>query len=404
MDNFAVSIAFFQEMNLLHDVTDRAKQLKFDPSHTYQAIVPYMVIDGRQYAFPCNVTAVMMWVNKKTFEEHGVELPPRRWDTQTFERIGKQLVDAANPPDKPRKVFFANSIDVVDLFHSEGLDVFNETLTRCILDDPRYVDGLKLLYKWTYEDHLLPTKAEQLSFSTEGSFGGSVFQLFHRGNYAMVRSGRWSLIQFRRFGRMEMAVSEPPHMPGGMPNAHIGIRAATIYNGSDHPELAELFMAYLASESYCMQIVRDGDSLPPNPKYAQTEAFKRPPDYPNEWGLHEVFDEAARTIAVPIPMSPYVQTLVYRRKMTDAEEAVMNDRLTPAEAATRVQRQINDEIDRTLEEQPKLRARYEAAVERQKQIDALRAAGEPVPIEWIANPYHRKWYEHQGWLAQEATD
>ena len=203
---------------------------------------------------------------------------------------------------------------------------------------------------------------------------------------------------------MDMSVSEPPHMPGGMPNAHIGIRAATIFTGSDHPELAELFMAYLASEEYCMQIVRDGDSLPPNPRYTQTEAFKRPPDYPNEWGLHEVFDESARSIAIPIPMSPYVQTLVYRREMTDAEEAVMNDRLTPAEAAARVQRQINAEIDRTIAEQPKLRARYEQAVERQKKIDALRAANKPVPVELIDNPYHRNWYEHNGWLAEGADE
>ncbi len=51
-------------------------------------------------------------------------------------------------------------------------------------------------------------------------------------------------------------------------------------------------------EDYNMQIVRDGDALPPNPKYVETDAFKRPPDYPNEWGCHEVHSEAAQTIAI----------------------------------------------------------------------------------------------------------
>jgi len=325
-------------------------------------------------------------------------LTPSRWTVEEFERLGKEFVTAANPEGERRTVFFADRAMMVELRRSVGLSVFNETLTRCTLDDPRNARTMARVHKWTYEDHILPSAADKASFDTEGGWGGQSFQLFKNGRYAMFASGRWALMLFRKFGAMQLAVVEPPH--AGTPNTVLGGGQSTVYRASKHRKYAELFLAYMASEDYNMQIVRDGDALPPNPVYTNTELFRRPPDHPNEWGCHEGYANAAQTIAIVQSFSPFVLPVVVERYDIMAQDEVMNDRATPEEAGKRAAERINEEVHLTLRESEKLRRQYDELCALQKRIDELRAAGKPVPLDWLKNPFHRRYYREQGWLAE----
>lgn len=388
---------YFAAAGMLADVTESAKIHGFGPDKTYPALAPALFYDGRQYAFPRNPAQTLYWVNRDTFKQHGQPLPPSRWTVEEFERLGKEFVAAGNPEGERRTVFFADRAMMVELRRSMGLSTFNETLTRCILDDPRNARAMALVHKWTYEDHILPSAADKASFDTEGGWGGQSFQLFKSGRYAMFASGRWALMLFRKFGAMQLAVAEPPH--AGMPNTVLSGGQSTVYRASKHRRYAELFLAYMASEDYNMQIVRDGDALPPNPIYTNTELFRRPPDFPNEWGCHEGYADAAQTIATVQSFSPFVLPVVVERYDNMAQDEVMNDRATPEEAGKRAAERINEEIQLTLRESEKLRRQYDELCALQKQIDELRAAGKPVPMDWLKNPFHRRYYREQGWLA-----
>jgi len=337
----------------------------------------------------------LYWVNKDTFEKYDQPVPPRRWDFETFEKMGKAFVDAANKPGERRTVFYANGMPTDTMRRSLGLSTFNETLTACTLNDPRNVTVLKTLHKWTYDDHILPSAADQASFATESGYGGATLQLFNNGNYAMFRMGRYALIQLREFGALNLSVSEPPH--GGFPNTSTGTRAGAVYIASKHKDLAKYFLAYLAGEDYNMQIVRDADALPPNPKYTVIDEFLRPKDYPNEWGCHEVFSEAADEIAIGGDYSPFVVPNTVSRIHTEATEAFMSDIATAEDASKIAADQIDDEIKRSLEENPKLRPLYEKLTKNQEKIDQLRADGRKVPLELIENPFHRRYYVFKGW-------
>ena len=389
---------FRHSVGILTDVTECARQMGFDPTQTYAAMEPEITIDGRQYSFPCNVYVHMMWLNKATFRKYGLPVPPRRWTFEEFERIGRQFAQAANEPGKPRRHFFCAGLETSQLYQSLGASMFNETLSRCTLNDPRVIKALRLKHKWTYDDRLIPSLADQQSFAAEAGYGGATLQLFNSGNYAMLIRGRYALIQFREFGPLELAVSEPPH--GGFPNTSAGTRAAAVYAGGKHQELARHFLAYLASEDYNMNIVDDADALPPNPKYTRTEAFLRPPKYPNEWGRHEAFSDALKDIAVPYPSSPFVLDAVASRLARAAEERFMSDEATAAEAAAEMESRINEEIDRSLEEDPRLRPHYGEMTKLQEKIDRCRSEGRKVPLEWIRNPFRRKYYVFKGWAEE----
>jgi multiple sugar transport system substrate-binding protein len=473
------NLFFRQAVGMLTDVTDWGLELAFDPSQTWAAMVPELTVDGRQYAFPCNVYVHLLWVNRNIFRQFGVPEPPRRWTFAEFEAIGKRFSAAANPPGQPRRYFLAPYVDAGVMWRSLGLSYYNETLTACTLDDLRTVRILKLIHKWTYEDHLIPTLAERDSFATDAGYGGSTIQLFNSGNYALFPCCRYGLIQLRTFQksrrekgqpRLELAVVEPPH--GGFPNASTGTRASAIYRGGPHQDLAKYFLAYLASEDYNMNIVRDSDALPPNPKYTRTEAYRRPlamlpdltalfpyspqerrdllpefsrefyavtdvmdrerpievdrlpappkpaamgqadyegalatfraeyrellQDYRMEWGCHEVSAESAETIAIPYSTSPFILSAEASRIVNKAMEEFLSDRRSAEDAARAMQEGVNAEIARTLREDPKLRPRYEELCALQRRLEARRAAGRKVPLEWLLDPFHRCHYQSLG--------
>lgn len=397
----AKGMRYFADIGLLADVTGDARRLGFGPDQTFPARQPGLLVDGRQFGFVRNVSQNMYWVNKATFEAHGQPLPPTRWTIEEFERLGRQFVAAANRSGQRQRVFFANRVMKEELRRSRGLEAFNETLTRSTLDDPRHASVLERIYQWTFKERILPSAADRASFDTAGGWGGPDFQLFNSGQYAMFASGRWALCLFRKFGAMQLAVVEPPH--AGMPNTVLYGGQSAVYVNSPHRDCAVLFMAYLASEEYNMQIVRDGDALPPNPAYCRNEAYLRPAAFPNEWGCHEAFLRDAMENALPQSICPYIVATEAEWFEQYAEDQVMNNLATPQRAVAECARRINESIDRRIAQDSRLRASHEKWSAIQAQIDQRCREGRPVPAEWLANPFHRDYYRRMGWLESPAT-
>ncbi len=398
-------IPSMQSIGLLEDVTDKAKELGFDISHTYSALESYLTVDGRQYGFPCNVNIVGFWINADALAQVGMEPPPREWDFETFEAYGKEFIRRANPPGERHKIFWCNSTRnfggarwITTMHRSLGLSRFNETMTRCTVDDERFARVNRLLYKWTFEDRIVPSAADEAAFDAEGGYGGAMLSLFQSGNYASIIIGRWCLIRIRDFANPpRLSESYFPYDPH-FPNAVIGTRAAGVYAGGKHKDLATLFLAYLASEPYNRTIVEDADALPPNPAFTQSEEYLRPKGRENEWGCHEVEVEAAQTIAIPYENSPFVQDAAVERIFTQGYDKIMANMATPEEGGREIARRIDEEIQLTLKKSETLRAKYETLLAKQQKIDERLARGEKVPLEWIDNPFHRRYYAAMGML------
>ena len=374
VDTFDTDLDYLHGCNLLYNLTPEAAKMGFDPSHTYPAAKAAIVRNGKQYLVPTNLGVEVYWVNKAAFAKYRQPQPPRTWTFAKFQRLGLAFVHAANPPGRRRTVFFTDSVDTGVMRRSLGLSAFNETLTRCILRDPRYIHVLHLLYRWTFLDHLLPTPAQQASFTSRPGYGGTTLQLFNSGRYAMISTGRYMLIQLRKFykttGPVPLAVSEPPY--GQFPNASMGVRATGIYIGSRHKKLAEYFLKYLASRTYNMQIVKTADGEPPNPVYTRTREFLNPPQYPNEAGCSGVEAQGLKTIAIPSAFSPFVLPLTVQRIVqTQAEAGFMAGIYTAGQTARLAADRINWHIAHNVRQNRRLRRLYDKLRHRQKIIDRL---------------------------------
>ena len=229
--------------------------------------------------------------------------------------------------------------------------------------------------------------------------GGATFHLFSTGRYAMLNLPRWALIRLRPYGKLPLRVVEPPHT--GFPNIQFGCGIIGAYTNTKYPEETARFMQFLTSEKFNLLIARSGDSLPPVPKYTQSEAFLRPPDHPEEWQAGEVFSRAAPELGIPVCRSPFVLANVVSRIESQVQQSLLAGRLTPEEAAKTLAERINKEIDISINEDAKKRELYDELKLVQEKIDQLKAANRPIPREWITNPFYLHYYEAKGLLTEE---
>jgi len=214
------ALRFRKSVGLLEDLTDDAARMGFDLSKTYPAIVPELVApvktvdaDGRatyverQFAFPCNVTAEMLWINREAFAKAGLEPPARRWTVDEFERVGREFVLRANPSNAIQRVFFIADVQPLLLANSAGGCLFNETATAPAVNRQPMIDAFKLRHRWTFESpRLLPTSSERSSFAASSGYGGAGLAMFAQGNYALIYGGRYLTIQFRKISDERIAV------------------------------------------------------------------------------------------------------------------------------------------------------------------------------------------------------
>lgn len=397
----ASDIDQYKKLGILADVTDYATKYGFGIDSTYAALESSLFYDGRQYGFPCNVTTHACWVNKNTFRNVGMDVPPESWTVEEFERIGKEFVQRANKGKSRQDVFFMNQPSdwllmpwMMTLIRSMGDSIFNETMTDTRLDSGSFEKALQLNQKWIEEDHLFPSAAEASSFNSEGGFGGSQLSLFLEGNYAMITIGRWMLVRLREIeSPPEVSVSRYPYFYNE--NSVIMTRAATIYKGTKYPELAALFLSYLASEKYNKQIVDCADALPPNPKFCNSDDFLRPSDHKNEWGAHEVPFRSATSIAIPEVKSPYISYASLTKYIREANEKVLSHLCSPKIAAEQAASAIRLEINRNLKNSPTLQDRYAEETEIQKEIDLLKKDRGFIPLNKVKNPYFKNVYAAQ---------
>ncbi|MBL8991702.1 MAG: extracellular solute-binding protein [Spirochaetia bacterium] len=395
IDNLQGSdVHFLHDVGLLADLTDMAKKFGHE-SNYYPGAVDDVFIDGRRYAYHGNIGVGLYYVNKAAFEKVGIAPPPFRNDFQTFRNVGLEYTRRANKGVKRQEYFYAGGADREVIRRTAGVSWFNETLTRGGLDNPRYAEVLKHIHRWTFEDHILPTAAEISSFAIDQGVGGPIFQLFYRGNFAMMYTGIWAIMQLRVMGKgIEMSAVEPPN--GGYPVTMLSGRCIVMYQGTKQREAAEYFYKFLGSSDYNMNIIAVGDSSPPDPAYLERTEFLKPVGYTNEWEIHEIYARAQKANGQGREYSPFASASVYLKEDNQSYTGFMSGIYTAEKAAEIANGVVNKEIDRYLRIHPERMTEYNKALERQKKIDEAKKAGKKIPLNLVDNTFLKRYYRDTG--------
>lgn len=396
-------IPYYKDVGICADLTGVVEKMGLSGKDFYGPTLGDMKFGDRFYAFP-NLTSLRLFlVNRGKFKALGLVPPSGRLDFKTFEALGVDYVTRANKGLSRRAFFFADSLPREIMMRSVGISYFNETLTGPDFtpDDKRFVAILELVRKWTELDHLAPTESELSGFNTEGGSlaarggYGAEQELFYRGNFALLNASRGSMILIRQQGApIELGALEPPH--GGFPNTIAISVAMCAYTKSPGASYFKYFLEFLRSEDYNLQLIRNCNDLPPNPVYQRHPELVHPSAHPNEWPLHEGIAAISESITYGRVHSPWI---IFRNIQTMEKKPItlfMFGKLPAVEVVAQVHQYMTREIAAYLKRHPESRGAYTKALERQKMIDGLKAAGQPVPLSLIDNTFAKAYLAKMG--------
>lgn len=177
------------------DVTEAALAGGFDPSRVFPAAVSSMVMDGRQYGFPCNVGYVVLFYHRDLFRQAGVPEPTGPWTLAEMIEAGKKLM-ATDASGRRTAIM---GMHPTPMAQAAGATLFNETGTLSIYNSPQTVAAFRAYQDLMYVHRVMPTPAEAASMAAGGganmnadAASASASALFAAKVSAMVTDGRWS--------------------------------------------------------------------------------------------------------------------------------------------------------------------------------------------------------------------
>jgi multiple sugar transport system substrate-binding protein len=337
------SLQSFIESGIAMDITELAEQNGFDRKNLWPASALSISWDGKQYAFPAQISESVLFYNKRIFDQANIPYPPTGWTWEQFIDTAKRLTRKSSD-GKRYETFGAITLDWYESVLQAGGTMYSPDGLRCTLDSPFAIEATRYYYDLMHTYHILPTTEDLANLAGEGGWGGKEtgnFTLFGEERVAMIRAGRWAFVAFNRYPKLKNAIGVC-RIPYKRKNVSlVWTRAVALNSNSTHKEKTISFFKFLASPTYQTAGLISGDSIPLNPKLALNRSespYKK---------FDDVFIEAIKN-GVVAEVSPYVNPVEAYKIMLTQIEFVTSKLKTPEQACLEMTKLVNRKIYQNL--------------------------------------------------------
>jgi multiple sugar transport system substrate-binding protein len=357
----------FVKTGVVLPLDEYAAGMGFDISRTWPQVLDEISMEvfnpetGRnerhQYTFPVNVNANVIFFNKRLFDEAGEPYPTSDWDWNECLRVARKLTKRdANGRTLRYALGTYEMLETAGLVWQFGGEFFDPTLTYCTLDSPEAMEAIRFLHRMLVIDRVMPSVTERDAMGAEGGYGSPLMDLFRQERIAMLRSGRWALVSFRKSPELKGKIGAVllPHMRSGADE----LRALSIGINPRSPnrEAALKFLKFLASDPLSWQVVESADGLPPSPRVAENERFLKDAAHPEE-DFNALFVEAMKR-GRTLHMTPFVQATRIERIFNRHLALMSAKRWTPEQMCRGFTDEMNGEIRTNLVRYESMREEY----------------------------------------------
>ena len=346
-----------------------------DPALIWPVAREGTTLDGHSYAYPCNVWWSLLAYHKDLFDKAGVPYPKPDWTWDDFVETARKLT-IRDPSTGRAEQFGLLGIDGVEMAFNFGADFLNETGTRCVFYCPEAVEAIQLSIDFQEKYHVSPTASEVANMAAQGGWGSGAINLFGAKKGAMMRFGRYGLINWRLMNEQAVKKGLPPPLHIGFVPPPVkkrqylygGTRICVINAHSPRRYEAVDFFAYLAGPRYGRQINWSADCIPGPMKWTRTPEQLSNPRYPEEHDSDVYWRDTAAAIhpfmqSRFLPSATLYQCLYYHLERIGAHLCSVDDGLRA------LQSDMNQAIEKHIREHGYLRAAYAAALKQQAEID-----------------------------------
>ena len=296
----------------------------FKLAEFFPEVVSRFSVDGQVYAIPRDTAPfACVYYNKKLFDEAGLKYPTDDWDWDDLLRLSKKLTKVEDGR-VTRYGFYAWAWQ--NFIYGNGGRLVDDLYrpTRCLLGEPKAVEGLQFYADLMNKEAVAPTPVAL------GNLAMGAQQLFMTQRVAMFSSGYWEVPILRQITDFEWDVVMFPKGPRGTRAFGTGGTGYCIVKSSQHPELAWEVLKALTGQEGQERLARTGLTQPANKRVAEGPAFAQSAEPPAnkamlnravQYATYEPFIQEWREI-LELHILPELD-LVFHGQKTAAEAAAV---------------------------------------------------------------------------------
>lgn len=188
------TVASFAHRGVLADLMPYVERDGIDLEQYVDATVQPLVNENNEmYAFPKDNTAMMVYYNKRLFDEAGVEYPSSDWTWEDMRAAAEALTIRENGQIRQYGIDYgAGWTTYMPTAYSNGGSLFNEDFTASTYSDPATAEAIQMIADlWLKEPAVAPSPEAFADMGLNGT------DLFLSGRLAMQLNGRWNAFFIR---------------------------------------------------------------------------------------------------------------------------------------------------------------------------------------------------------------
>jgi len=370
------SMQTYRDAGIIWDITEQAVANGFgldtlpESVHSLVQLRDPETLEYRQYIYPANMANTIIIYNKDLFDKHGIDYPPEDLTWSKYIEIAKAMTIYDEGSSAIPHIFGGGGVDPLLCIWGHGGAQMNIDGTRCLLGEPAAVNGMVFLHDLYFKHAVEPTATMTAGVSAQGGWGGGFMNWFGEGKCAMFFGSRWMLIQLRRYFSEQrnagiaiprMGACLVPRLAGGKRYSRTSVRGVGVNRMSPNRDKALKFLQYLAGEEYSGMINTGADAMPGNKAYITKEHFKNS-DWPGEEEINDITIKSLAYARSPVK-SLLVDYAVVSRAFKRADSEITSNksltRLQIQHIMERAAQEVDEEIARNIERNPKLKRTYE---------------------------------------------
>ncbi|MEQ7010894.1 sugar ABC transporter substrate-binding protein [Actinopolymorpha sp. B17G11] len=328
----AEHVPAFASKNQILPLDEHLESSKLDLTTTFgETTAKIFSYDGQQYAVPDRSGAMVLYYNKKMFDDAGVDYPTADWTWDDLLAASQKLT--IREGGEVKQWGFATISwwpYWMSFMYQNGGQVL-DAAGKPVINSPENVEAMQWYNDLAWKHKVSPTPRD---FANYGE-GVGPDQLFAQGKLAMEITGFWNIAAANSVEGLDWDIS--PLWQGKQPATSAFFNGLAISRTSEHPDEAWKVIEFMASEEGQRPIIDNAEDAPANVQVQQSDAFLSP-----KWATREVnmgaFAESSDAVFVP-PLTPQWNEML--KVCTDNIDLMMNNKVTPQEALDTIQERLD---------------------------------------------------------------